>query len=73
MAGAFQPSTDAGLLTSENPAQGEQITGENQDYDELVDLQPGLGPPAGNEEPDEEEQAHYDSMYADFMEDAAAE
>jgi hypothetical protein len=46
----------------------QQLT-QNADYDELVELDPAFGPVAGNEEPNEEEQAHYDMLYADFMDE----
>jgi hypothetical protein len=42
----------------------------NTEYDEYVDVQapaPELAPLTASETPDEEEQAHYDTMYADFI------
>lgn len=45
----------------------DQLT-QNANYDELVSRDPGYGPVAANEEPDEAEMAHYNMMYADFVE-----
>lgn len=60
---------DPSLLTSANPAQGTEIESANSEYDELVQYDPAYAPVSGNEEPDEMEQAHYDALYADFMEE----
>lgn len=50
----------AGLIDSSKPVMGGK-------YDDLVELKPEDDPLQGSEPANEEEQAHYDNMFADFI------
>jgi hypothetical protein len=58
------PQEPEGLTPGPQTAQLSQ----RPEYDELVALDPGFGPVAANEEPDKAETAHFEMMYADFVE-----
>jgi hypothetical protein len=59
------PQEPEGLTPGPETAQLSQ----RPEYDELVELDQGFGPIAANEEPDKAETAHFEMMYADFVEE----